>query len=86
MFEGRTIAKLAGRIAAARKLRPMAGHHVPIVPVPATLFAGSGELALSLNQEALWFLDRLEPDRPTYMLHLALNVRGRWTFRPWSGR
>ena len=33
-------------------------------------------MPLSLNQEALWFLDRLEPDRPTYMLYLALNVRG----------
>ena len=48
-------------------------------------FSRDGELPLSLNQEALWFLDHLEPDRPTYTLHLALNVRGRSTCRRWSG-
>ena len=35
-----------------------------IVPIPR-----DSELPLSLNQEALWFLDRLEPDRPD--LHAA---------------
>ncbi len=76
MFEGRTIAKLAGRIEAALQSEAVAARRRPIVPVPRPASTAPGELALSLNQEALWFLDRLEPDRPTYMLHLALNVRG----------
>jgi len=69
LFGSPTVAQLAERIEAAQQ----GGHSTQgaIAPIPR-----QGELPLSLNQEALWFLDRLEPDRPTYMLHLALNVRG----------
>lgn len=70
LFETPTIAGLAGRIEAALQ-GGGATSQGPIVRIPR-----DGDLPLSLNQEALWFLDRLEPDRPTYMLHLALNVRG----------
>jgi amino acid adenylation domain-containing protein len=31
---------------------------------------------LSLGQEALWFLDQLDPGRPTYSLHPAVRVKG----------
>ena len=31
---------------------------------------------LSLGQDALWFLDRLEPGRPTYGFYPAVHVRG----------
>jgi amino acid adenylation domain-containing protein len=70
LFETPTIAGLAAQIEAVQR---EGGHAAlpPIVPVPR-----DGDLPLSLNQEALWFLDRLEPDRPTYMLYLALNIRG----------
>ncbi len=69
-FEARTIATLAGRIEAALH-RDGAAPQASIPRIPR-----EGELPLSLNQEALWFLSRLEPDRPTYMLYLALNVKG----------
>lgn len=69
LFQTPTIAGLAERIESATSDESSA--QPPLVPI-----ARDGELPLSLNQEALWFLDRLEPDRPTYMLHLALNVRG----------
>ncbi len=70
LFETPTIAALAASIEAAQ--RDGDASSLPaIVPIPR-----DGELPLSLNQEALWFLDRLEPDRPTYMLYLALNVKG----------
>lgn len=32
---------------------------------------------LSLGQEALWFIERLDPGRPTYGFYPALRVRGR---------
>ncbi|MFV1967159.1 MAG: amino acid adenylation domain-containing protein, partial [Pirellulaceae bacterium] len=35
-----------------------------------------GELPLSLSQEALWFLDRLEPERPTYSVFPAFRIQG----------
>jgi len=70
IFETPSIAALAARIEAAQRDGDAAALPA-IVPVPR-----DGELPLSLNQEALWFLDRLEPDRPTYMLYLALNVAG----------
>jgi len=70
LFETPTIATLAERIAEAMKSSD-GKRQMAITPIPR-----DGYLPLSFNQEALWFLDRLEPDRPTYMLHLALNVRG----------
>lgn len=70
IFETPTIAGLAACIEAARRDTDTSAFRA-IVPIPR-----DGELPLSLNQEALWFLGRLEPDRPTYMLYLALNVRG----------
>ncbi len=34
------------------------------------------QLPLSLGQEALWFLDRLDPGRPTYGFYPAVRLRG----------
>ncbi|MEN6405045.1 MAG: amino acid adenylation domain-containing protein [Thermoguttaceae bacterium] len=70
MFESPTVAGLAALIEAAQR-DGGAKLQNAIVPIPR-----DAELPLSFNQEALWFLDRLESERPTYMLHLALNVRG----------
>jgi len=70
LFQTPSIAGLAALIETAQR---EGGDEVlpAIVPVPR-----DGHLPLSLNQEALWFLDQLERDRPTYMLYLALNVTG----------
>ena len=70
LFETPTIAALSERISAAMQSND-GKRQAAITPIPR-----DGHLPLSFNQEALWFLDRLEPERPTYMLHLALNVRG----------
>ena len=70
MFEARTVATLASRVEAALQDDDAAAQ----LSIPRISRAGA--LPLSLNQEALWFLSRLEPDRPTYMLYLALNVKG----------
>lgn len=67
LFQARTVAAVAERV---DKAAP-AGDVPAIVPI-----SRDGHLPLSLNQEALWFLDRLEPERPTYTLYLTLNVRG----------
>lgn len=34
------------------------------------------DFPLSLGQDALWFLDRLEPGRPTYGFYPAIRIRG----------
>jgi acyl carrier protein len=54
LFEGPTVAELAGRVEEMRR----AGLPVlpPVVPVERT-----GALPLSFAQERLWFMDRLEP-------------------------
>jgi amino acid adenylation domain-containing protein/thioester reductase-like protein len=70
VFEARTIATLAGRIEAALQAAGAAGEG-PIPRIPR-----QGELPLSFNQDSLWFLGRLEPDRPSYLLYLALDVKG----------
>jgi amino acid adenylation domain-containing protein/non-ribosomal peptide synthase protein (TIGR01720 family) len=38
---------------------------------------GSGPAPLSLAQERLWFLDRMEPGAPVYNLSLAIHLGGR---------
>ena len=70
VFESRTIATLSGRIEAALQGDGAAlTGGIPRAP-------RQPEMPLSLNQESLWFLGRLEPERPSYMLYLALNVKG----------
>src|SRR5437868_802473 len=38
--------------------------------------SGSGPAPLSLAQERLWFLDRMEPGAPVYNLPLAIHLTG----------
>ncbi|MBV9108432.1 MAG: amino acid adenylation domain-containing protein, partial [Gemmatimonadetes bacterium] len=69
LFEGPTVAELAGRVEEMRR----AGLPVlpPVVPVERT-----GALPLSFAQERLWFIDRLEPGSTTYNLPAALRLTG----------
>ncbi|HYH78313.1 MAG TPA: amino acid adenylation domain-containing protein, partial [Longimicrobium sp.] len=69
LFEGPTVAELAGRVEEMRR----AGLPVlpPVVPTERT-----GALPLSFAQERLWFLDRLEPGSTTYNLPAAWRLGG----------
>ncbi|WP_437630406.1 non-ribosomal peptide synthase/polyketide synthase [Sorangium sp. So ce854] len=72
LFEEPTVAGLAGRVEAARRLaaaeRPAAP---PLVPGPR----GEGA-PLSFAQQRLWFLHRLEPESAFYNIPAAVRVRG----------
>lgn len=70
LFRATTVAKLAQCVEAARR-----GERAPGRP-RIKRAPRDTELPLSLNQEALWFLDRLEPDRPTYTNYPAVRIRG----------
>src|SRR5688572_19435369 len=68
LFEGPTVAEMAGRVEEMRR----AGLPVlpPVVPVERT-----GALPLSFAQERLWFLDRFDPGT-SWNLPFALRLRG----------
>jgi amino acid adenylation domain-containing protein len=69
LFEGPTVAELAGRVEEMRRaglpLLP------PVVPVRRT-----GPLPLSFAQERLWFIDRLEPGSAVYNIPSAVRLTG----------
>ncbi|HYR11430.1 MAG TPA: amino acid adenylation domain-containing protein, partial [Longimicrobium sp.] len=69
LFEGPTVADLAGRVEEIRR----AGLPVlpPVVPTECT-----DAVPLSFAQERLWFLDRLEPGSATYNIPAALRLTG----------
>ncbi|HEU4562676.1 MAG TPA: amino acid adenylation domain-containing protein, partial [Longimicrobium sp.] len=69
LFEGPTVAELAGRVEEMRR----AGVPVlpPVVPVERT-----GALPLSFAQERLWFIDRLEPGSAVYNVPVARRLGG----------
>ncbi|HEX2203309.1 MAG TPA: amino acid adenylation domain-containing protein, partial [Longimicrobium sp.] len=69
MFEGPTVAALAGVVEAARLAG--AARHPSVVPV-----GRDRPLPLSFAQERLWFLDRLEPGSAFYVLPAALRLSG----------
>ncbi|MCP3062578.1 non-ribosomal peptide synthase/polyketide synthase [Myxococcus sp. K38C18041901] len=70
IFEASTVAQLASRIESARHEHQ--GLQVPpLAPVPRT--AG---LPLSFAQQRLWFLDKLQPDSPTFNMPIALRLEG----------
>ncbi|MCP4657282.1 MAG: amino acid adenylation domain-containing protein, partial [bacterium] len=71
LFGNPTVAGLAARIEAAGK-EPQAMATPPIVPAPR-----DRDLPLSLSQDRLWFLDRLQPGTATYNLPASLRLRGR---------
>ncbi|HEX8694997.1 MAG TPA: amino acid adenylation domain-containing protein, partial [Longimicrobium sp.] len=69
LFEGPTIAEMAGRVEEMRRAELPA---LPaVVPVERT-----GALPLSFAQERLWFLDRLEPGSSTYNIPVAWRLGG----------
>jgi amino acid adenylation domain-containing protein len=70
LFEDPTVAMLAGRIEELQRMRAEPSE-APLVPVPR-----DGDLPLSFPQQRLWFLDRLEPGRPTYNIPIALWLHG----------
>ncbi|HEX9939684.1 MAG TPA: amino acid adenylation domain-containing protein, partial [Longimicrobium sp.] len=69
LFEGPTVAEMAGAVEEMRR----AGLPVlpPVVPVERT-----EAMPLSFAQERLWFLDRLEPGRATYNVPVAWRLEG----------
>ncbi|HEX6747845.1 MAG TPA: non-ribosomal peptide synthase/polyketide synthase [Longimicrobium sp.] len=69
LFEGPTVAELAGRVEEMRR----AG--LPVLP-PVVPIGRTGALPLSFAQERLWFLDRLEPGRAAYNILAAWRLGG----------
>jgi amino acid adenylation domain-containing protein len=69
LFEGPTVAEMAGRVEERRR----AG--LPVLP-PVLPAGRTGALPLSLAQERLWFLDRLEPGSATYNIPVAWRLGG----------
>ncbi len=69
LFEGPTVAEMAGRVEEMRR----AGLPVlpPVVPAERT-----GALPLSFAQERLWFIDRLDPGSAVYNIPAALRLTG----------
>ncbi|HST57443.1 MAG TPA: amino acid adenylation domain-containing protein, partial [Longimicrobium sp.] len=69
LFEGPTVAELAGRVEELRRAGlPLLA---PVVPAERT-----GALPLSFAQERLWFLDRLDPGSATYNISMAHRLGG----------
>ena len=69
LFEGPTVAELAGRV--EELCRAELAVLPPVVPVERT-----GALPLSFAQERLWFLDRLEPGSTAYNIPVAWRLGG----------
>ncbi|MET0395625.1 MAG: amino acid adenylation domain-containing protein, partial [Longimicrobiaceae bacterium] len=69
LFEGPTVAEMAGRVEALRRAE------LPVLP-PVVPTERTEPPLLSFAQERLWFLDRLRPGEITYNLPFALRLRG----------
>jgi amino acid adenylation domain-containing protein len=70
LFEGPTVAELAGRVEEMRRAELPA--LPPVVPVPRD----GSPLPLSFAQERLWFIDRLDPESNTYNMPMAWRLGG----------
>ncbi|HEX9939641.1 MAG TPA: AMP-binding protein, partial [Longimicrobium sp.] len=69
LFEGPTVAELAGRV---EEMRRAGAPALPaVVPVERT-----GALPLSFAQERLWFIDQLEPGNTVYNMSVARRLEG----------
>ncbi|HYH46786.1 MAG TPA: amino acid adenylation domain-containing protein, partial [Thermoanaerobaculia bacterium] len=71
LFEKPTVAALAAEVEVLRA-GSRGGEITALRPGPRT-----GRLPLSFSQERLWFLEQLEPGRPTYVMPAALRLAGR---------
>ncbi len=71
LFEARTVAGLAERLAAAGS----SGERSAVPPI-APRGVSDADPPLSFAQQRLWFLDQLEPDSPLYNLPEALRCDG----------
>ncbi|HEU4559242.1 MAG TPA: condensation domain-containing protein, partial [Longimicrobium sp.] len=69
LFEGPTVAELAGRVAEMRRTE------LPVLP-PVVPVERDGALPLSFAQERLWFINRLEPESAAYNVPMAWRVDG----------
>jgi amino acid adenylation domain-containing protein len=69
LFEGPTVAELAGRVEEMR--RAGAPAVPPVMPAERT-----GALPLSFAQERLWFIDRMEPGSAVYNVPVAWRLGG----------
>ena len=67
LFESPTVAELALRVASAGRTAADQG------PVPAP---ADSELELSFAQSRLWFLDHLDPGKPTFNIPIAVRLDG----------
>jgi amino acid adenylation domain-containing protein len=71
VFEHSTLGALAAEVDRLRRGAPGV-EPPPIVPVPRE----GGDLPLSLAQERLWFVDRMEPGSATYHMPLFVRLEG----------
>ncbi|HLL83363.1 MAG TPA: condensation domain-containing protein, partial [Longimicrobium sp.] len=69
LFEGPTVAALAGRVEEMRRAE------LPVLP-PVVPVGRTGPLPPSFAQERLWFIDRLEPGGAVYNLPAAWRLKG----------
>jgi amino acid adenylation domain-containing protein len=69
LFEGPTVAQLAGRVEDERR------RGLPVLP-PVVPVERTRALPLSFAQERLWFIDRLEPGSSAYNIASALRLTG----------
>jgi amino acid adenylation domain-containing protein len=69
LFEGPTVAELAGRVEEIRRAE------LPVLP-PVVPTGRTGALPLSFAQERLWFIDRLEPGSAVYNVPVAWRLGG----------
>ncbi|HSU14532.1 condensation domain-containing protein, partial [Longimicrobium sp.] len=70
LFEGPTVAELAGRVEEVRRAE------LPVVP-PVVPVERTGALPLSFAQERLWFLHQMEPEGTGYNGPWPSRLRGR---------
>jgi acyl carrier protein len=70
LFEVPTVAGLSERIVKARR-----GEHPPLLPLSPV--GRDGQVALSLAQERLWFLNELEPGTSAHNVPFAIQLKGR---------
>jgi amino acid adenylation domain-containing protein len=69
LFEGPTVAGLAGRVEEVRRAE------LPVLP-PVVPAERTGALPPSFAQERLWFIDRMEPGSTTYNMPVARRLGG----------